>query len=38
MRQLNCHNNELLPEEQNFIKEYIAFTQYRKQKEMEENS
>ncbi|OKP98938.1 helix-turn-helix domain-containing protein [Paenibacillus sp. P46E] len=38
IRQLNCQSNELLPEEQNFIKEYIAFTQYRKQKEMEENS
>ncbi|MNO13044.1 HTH-type transcriptional regulator ImmR [compost metagenome] len=38
MGQLNCQSGELLPEEQNFIKEYIAFTQYRKQKETEENS
>ncbi|MBW4083424.1 helix-turn-helix domain-containing protein [Paenibacillus sp. S150] len=38
MGQLNCQSDELLAEEQNFIKEYIAFTQYRKQKKTEENS
>lgn len=30
IRQLNCHTAELLPEEKNFIKEYLAFTDYRK--------
>lgn len=30
IRQLNCHTGELLPEEKNFIKEYLAFTEYRK--------
>ena len=30
MRQLNCQTEELLPEEKNFIKEYLAFTKYRK--------
>ncbi|MNC03644.1 putative HTH-type transcriptional regulator [compost metagenome] len=38
MRQLSCHSEELLPKEQEFIKEYIAFTRYRKQKQTEENS
>lgn len=30
--------NELLPEEKEFIKEYLAFTEYRKQKWADENS
>ncbi|WP_340021766.1 helix-turn-helix transcriptional regulator [Paenibacillus sp. FSL K6-1096] len=30
IRQLNCHTGELLPEEKHFIKEYLAFTDYRK--------
>jgi transcriptional regulator with XRE-family HTH domain len=38
MGQLNCQSDELLPKEKEFIKEYIAFTQYRKLKETDENS
>lgn len=38
MRQYNCQSKELLPKEQEFIKEYIEFTKYRKQKQSEENS
>ncbi|MDF9842034.1 MULTISPECIES: helix-turn-helix domain-containing protein [unclassified Paenibacillus] len=38
MRQLSCQSEELLPKEQEFIKEYIAFTRYRRQKQDEENS
>ena len=30
IRQLNCHTGELQPEEKSFIKEYLAFTDYRK--------
>lgn len=30
--------NELLPEERKFIEEYLAFTEYRKQKWADENS
>jgi transcriptional regulator with XRE-family HTH domain len=38
MRQPSCHTEDLLPDEQAFIKEYIEFAQYRKQKQAEENS
>ncbi|WNS41044.1 helix-turn-helix domain-containing protein [Paenibacillus sp. MMS20-IR301] len=38
IRQLNCQTDELLPKEKEFIKEYIEFTEYRKRKEMDENS
>lgn len=38
IRQLNCQTEELLPKEKEFIKEYIAFTQYRKLMETDENS
>lgn len=38
MRQLNCQNYDLRPEEKAFIEEYIAFLQYRKQKNADENS
>ncbi|WP_342564658.1 helix-turn-helix domain-containing protein [Paenibacillus sp. FSL R7-0345] len=37
-RQLSCQSEELLPKEQEFIKEYIAFTRYRRQMQEEENS
>ncbi|MFE4710861.1 MULTISPECIES: helix-turn-helix domain-containing protein [unclassified Paenibacillus] len=37
IRQLNCHT-ELLPDEKIFIKEYLAFTEYRRRKAAEENS
>ncbi|WP_238652496.1 helix-turn-helix domain-containing protein [Paenibacillus piscarius] len=30
IRQPSCHPTELLPEQKNFIKEYLAFTEYRK--------
>lgn len=36
--QLNCQNAELLPQEKEFIKEYLAFTEYRKRKAADENS
>lgn len=36
--QSSCHIDELLPEEQTFIKEYIAFAEYRKRKTEEDNS
>ncbi|SET95638.1 helix-turn-helix domain-containing protein [Paenibacillus sp. NFR01] len=32
-RQLDCQMDELLPEEQAFIKEYLAFAEYRKNKQ-----
>ena len=35
--QLDCQSDSLLPKEKEFIKEYIAFTRYRKQS-AEENS
>lgn len=38
IRQLNCQSDELLPNEKEFIKEYIAFAQYRRLRENEENS
>ncbi|WP_379132447.1 helix-turn-helix domain-containing protein [Paenibacillus sp. sgz500958] len=38
LRQLDCHSDSLLPEEKNFIKEYLAFAEYRRRKKMEENS
>lgn len=38
IRQLDCQSDELLPKEKEFIKEYIAFTQYRKLKESGEES
>ena len=37
-RQLNCQSGELLPSEKEFIKEYIAFTEYRKLKADDKNS
>ena len=38
MRQHSCQTEELLLKEQEFIKEYIEFTQYRRQKQAEGNS
>lgn len=38
IRQLNCQSEELQQQEQEFIKEYIEFTRYRRLKENEENS
>lgn len=38
LRQLDCQSGELLPEEKVFIKEYLAFTEYRKRKAGGENS
>ncbi|WP_311518888.1 helix-turn-helix domain-containing protein [Paenibacillus albidus] len=38
IRQLDCHVEELHPKEQEFIKEYIEFTEYRKRKAADKNS
>lgn len=38
MRQLNCQTEELLPEEKNFIKEYLAFTKYRKDQDKDQDT
>jgi transcriptional regulator with XRE-family HTH domain len=38
VRQLDCQSGELLPSEKEFIKEYIAFTEYRKRKAAGEDS
>lgn len=38
LRQLDCQSEKLLPEEKGFIKEYLAFTEYRKRKADGENS
>ncbi|KGE19061.1 helix-turn-helix domain-containing protein [Paenibacillus wynnii] len=38
IRQLDCQTDELLPSEKEFIKEYIAFTEYRKLKSADDNS
>jgi len=35
--QLDSRSEELLPNEKDFIKEYIAFTEYRRLKGMDEN-
>lgn len=37
-QQPDDHTAELLPMEKEFIKEYIAFTEYRKQRQTEDNS
>ncbi|AIQ11735.1 helix-turn-helix domain-containing protein [Paenibacillus durus] len=33
IRQSNCHIDELQPQEKEFIKEYLAFTEYRRRKQ-----
>ncbi|WP_025691378.1 helix-turn-helix domain-containing protein [Paenibacillus zanthoxyli] len=33
IRQSNCHFDELQPREKEFIKEYLAFTEYRRRKQ-----
>jgi transcriptional regulator with XRE-family HTH domain len=38
IRQLKCQTDELLPNEMEFIKEYIEFTEYRKRKADSDNS